>query len=554
MGSWCSSDKTTDTVYLEDKDLRQEYVLNDEGAIWVGDPTDYRTWSFGQGNGFDNDGLLEGNWSGEYQGGTSPTKWRGSVKIMQQFWKTKAPVKYGQCWVFSGVLTTMCRAIGIPCRSITNYSSAHDTDRSITIDRVFNIEGVKESNDSTWNFHVWNEVWMRRPDIPKGKYDGWQAIDCTPQERVQCGPMPVAAMKEGDLSYNYDGAFIFAEVNADIVTWVNGRDGQPYLSDIERQRVGRDISTRKPGDSKVNVREDITDAYKYKEGNLLYLKMLQIVLDKDMAMETLFFKEIGAGITKMWKMQKRQRNGTEAPRLFRNTSTLNPSSNMVNAGVKFFLERTEDDDYGKDFIVKLRARNTIEKPQSIYGHITIHSSDYTGKQINFLRTESFEEILEPKKEDKELQLRVTFEDYMGKLVDGCYVSAVCCFVTKETRQASITQDMIWLKKPRLHLKLSSRAIEKGEPFVVKMGFTNPLKIPLTNCYLDIEGSGIEAVDEKQLSDLPDVGPNERFVAQVEVKATKKGYRRINAVFNAAEMYGVSGATGIRVKVSSATPT
>ena len=32
------------------------------------------------------------------------------------------------------------------------------------------------------NFHAWNDVWMSRPDLPSG-YDGWQAIDATPQER-----------------------------------------------------------------------------------------------------------------------------------------------------------------------------------------------------------------------------------------------------------------------------------------------------------------------------------------------------------------------------------
>lgn len=31
------------------------------------------------------------------------------------------------------------------------------------------------------NFHVWNESWFRRPDLPDG-YDGWQAHDATPQE------------------------------------------------------------------------------------------------------------------------------------------------------------------------------------------------------------------------------------------------------------------------------------------------------------------------------------------------------------------------------------
>ena len=31
------------------------------------------------------------------------------------------------------------------------------------------------------DFHVWNESWFKRPDLPDG-YDGWQAFDPTPQE------------------------------------------------------------------------------------------------------------------------------------------------------------------------------------------------------------------------------------------------------------------------------------------------------------------------------------------------------------------------------------
>lgn len=32
------------------------------------------------------------------------------------------------------------------------------------------------------NFHVWNECWMVRQDLPPG-YDGWQVLDATPQEQ-----------------------------------------------------------------------------------------------------------------------------------------------------------------------------------------------------------------------------------------------------------------------------------------------------------------------------------------------------------------------------------
>ena len=51
-------------------------------------------------------GVLAGNWSGDYDPYISPSKWNGSVAILEQFMETKKTVRYGQCWVFSGVLTT----------------------------------------------------------------------------------------------------------------------------------------------------------------------------------------------------------------------------------------------------------------------------------------------------------------------------------------------------------------------------------------------------------------------------------------------------------------
>ena len=83
----------------------------------------------------------------------------------------------------------MCRALGIPCRVVSNLVSAHDANASLTIDRYYTADMEMmdydptnpDGDDSIWNYHVWNDVWMARPDLPKG-YGGWQAIDATPQE------------------------------------------------------------------------------------------------------------------------------------------------------------------------------------------------------------------------------------------------------------------------------------------------------------------------------------------------------------------------------------
>ena len=63
-----------------------------------------------------------------------PSEWTGSVAILEEFMKSGGhrAVKYAQCWVYAGLVTTICRALGIPCRNVTNYISAHDTNKSMT--------------------------------------------------------------------------------------------------------------------------------------------------------------------------------------------------------------------------------------------------------------------------------------------------------------------------------------------------------------------------------------------------------------------------------------
>lgn len=81
---------------------------------------------------------MEGRWDGKYSDGTSPHAWTGSVAILDQYLRTGGtPVKYGQCWVFSAATVSVCRTLGIPCRSVTNYVSAHDTNCSLTVDKYF---------------------------------------------------------------------------------------------------------------------------------------------------------------------------------------------------------------------------------------------------------------------------------------------------------------------------------------------------------------------------------------------------------------------------------
>uniref|UniRef100_A0A8C4NB97 Transglutaminase-like domain-containing protein n=1 Tax=Eptatretus burgeri TaxID=7764 RepID=A0A8C4NB97_EPTBU len=176
-----------DVVYMRGDEEKKEYVLNDGGCIFYGSQNQIfsRPWNYGQFekpildatllllqstenrgdainvvrtisalvNATDEGGVLIGNWGSTFSDGISPMAWNGSVEILRKFYKTRNSVKYGQCWVFAGVVTTVLRSLGIPCRTISNFSSAHDTDKNVTIDTFvdesFNVLNSL-SSDSIW--------------------------------------------------------------------------------------------------------------------------------------------------------------------------------------------------------------------------------------------------------------------------------------------------------------------------------------------------------------------------------------------------------------------
>lgn len=79
----------------------------------------------------------------------------------------------------------------------------------------------------------------------------------------RCGPASVTAIREGDVHLAHDGPFVFAEVNADYVTWLWNEDESRERVYSDTKKVGRCISTKAVGsDSRV----DITGLYKYPEG------------------------------------------------------------------------------------------------------------------------------------------------------------------------------------------------------------------------------------------------------------------------------------------------
>ncbi|XP_076166822.1 transglutaminase isoform X2 [Ptiloglossa arizonensis] len=549
---WCEGD----TVYMEEEDQRQEYVLAEDGLIWRGSYNRMRpaVWKYAQFerdildcalhlmievgkvrtssrsdpvvisrilsaavNAQDDNGALMGNWSNDFGGGTPPTKWLGSQKILQQYYKTKKPVKYGQCWVFSGVLATVCRTLGFPCRVVTNYASAHDTQSSLTVDYFVNDKGevMEEMNsDSIWNFHVWDEVWMKRMDLSPD-CSGWQMIDATPQElsedTYRCGPASVAAVKKGEVLRPYDNAFLFAEVNADKVFWRYNGPTQPLkLIRKDVYGIGQFISTKTVGRW---AREDITHTYKYPERS-----------DEER--------------TTMLKALRQSHS------LF-SRYYLNEEFNDI----MFNFELRDDIVIGQPFSVVLLIKNRNSYNEyNVSVILRVETVLYTGRVGDPVKTINKDRLVEPGALD-EVHMDVSWEEYGPRLLNQCAFNITCLATVKDTNYEYYGQDDFRVRKPDIKILLEDDPVV-GETLNARAKFTNPLPIPLKKCRFLIDGPGLDEQMKLKLTETVEVNALAECIFSMVPK--REGRATIAAKFYSKELEDVDGFINFMVKPAKIT--
>ncbi|XP_054580242.1 protein-glutamine gamma-glutamyltransferase 6 [Eptesicus fuscus] len=564
---WCPEDD----VFLASEEERQEYVLNDSGIIFRGVEKRIRAqgWNFGQ---FEEDilniclsildrspshqndpatdvscrhdpvyvtriisamvnsnndrGVVQGQWQGKYGGGTSPLHWRGSVAILHKWFKGRfKPVKYGQCWVFAGVMCTVLRCLGIATRVVSNFNSAHDTDRNLSVDKYVDsfgrtLEDLTE--DSMWNFHVWNESWFARQDLGPS-YNGWQVLDATPQEESEgvfrCGPASVTAIREGDVHLAHDGPFVFAEVNADYITWLWNEDDSRERVYSDTKKIGRCISTKAVGsDSRV----DITGLYKYPEGS----RKERQVYSK--AVRKLF------GVEASGRRARVRRGGGRG--LWRD-DLLEPATKPSITGKFKVLEPPM---LGHDLKLALSLTNLTSRAQRVRVNLSCATILYTRRPVAEILRESHPVRLGPE-EEKKIPITISYSQYKEDLTeDKKILLAAMCLVTKGEKllvEKDITlEDFITIK-------VLGRAMV-GVAVVVEVLVVNPLLEKVEDCMLMVEGSGLL---QGQLSiDVPSLEPQERALVQFNITPSKSGLRQLQVDFVSSQFSDIKGFVIIHV--------
>ncbi|KAK9515555.1 hypothetical protein VZT92_026191 [Zoarces viviparus] len=543
FNAWCSSD----AVYMRSEMKRQEYVLAQSGQIYRGTSQRIKgkPWNFGQFepgildiclklldenpkfvsdtdkdcfarrnpiyvtrvlsamiNSNNDSGVLVGNW-GEVTDGVHPGTWIGSGDILHQ-WAESGPVHYGQCWVFAGVACTVSRALGIPCRVVTNFGSAHDTDANLVIENLYDEDGKRLSNgDSIWNFHVWVDSWMTRPDL-ESKFDGWQTSDPTPQETSEgvfcCGPSSLNAIREGELTKKYDAPFIFAEVNADVVDLVRLTNGEMVQFSGSTKSVGRFISTKAVGSDE---RHDITHQYKYPEGS----------------------KEERKVYEKAQHHNKLKQRGEEP-------------------GLHLKIKLAKNMIVGSDFEVYTVLTNNCLEAKIFNFMFFAEAGGYNGRQGENCGYTS-DKVEVPAGEEKRLSLKLKYERYGSVISPDRLIQLSAITIDKQMIHYHKAEKTIVLDEPKMEVKLVGEATV-NQLMTAELTMSNPLPEPLQHCSFTVEGAGL--TDGKPITArIGTVGTLQEAKASVEFSPTRAGSSVLLVNFDSDKLKNINSSVSVVVK-------
>ncbi|XP_075701692.1 protein-glutamine gamma-glutamyltransferase E-like [Rhinoderma darwinii] len=609
---WCLDDE----VYMANEEERKEYILNDHGVIFMGNDKHFAGigWNYGQFennilnicldildkslnyqkdpaadcsqrhspiyvgrvvsamvNSNDDFGVLEGRWENEFSEGVDPNSWNGSVEILWKWYNDDyKPVKYGQCWVFAAVMCTVYRCLGIPTRVITNFNSAHNTDGNMAIDMHYDTEGkfLEISNDSIWNFHVWDECWFMRRDLGLF-YSGWQVLDSTPQEQSQgvyrCGPTSVIAVKEGDLHVGYDTPFVFAEVNADRVTWVMHKDGSKEKAHSDSKYVGQNISTKAVGS---DTRVDVTHNYKYPEGSPQEREVFEKAT-RNMSLYRQPSENVNANYI---PMRNRPRNNNPLGRLSSSTPNLltsvngraavlngsgRPLSSSPSTGSLFrpphipstgnsfrpsspspIPSRLSAPSFdgpdisgkfkllspvvlGEDINLILNLQNLTPYHRPVKVNLSASSILYTGRRVNDIFTDQKSLIISPS-QDAHISLQIPYSHYYKYINDGNMIQVVALCELPFGEKVVVTKDLV-LENPPITIKPLGNSI-LHRTMALEIRFTNPLNMAINDCILVVEGSGL--IDRQLTTMVPYLKPKEKIRFKVELTPYRMGTRQL----------------------------
>ncbi|RWS08180.1 annulin-like protein [Dinothrombium tinctorium] len=337
--------------------------------------------------------------------GYNATLWSGSEDIFKKFYNNSLEnIGFGQCYVLTGILITMLRALGIPSRPVTIVGSGVDLDNDLTIDYEFRSGRFvpRDKNNLRWNFRVWAQASMQRPDLGV-EYDGWQEVD----PKYAKGPVSHRSLQNSEIN-STDLAYFYAAVNGDVVLWKDGK-----IETVLTDRIGLSIIT--PGLREFVVNE-ITSTYKPRE---------QTDQERNHYKKAAQSLGISAGA-----LESRNRHLMDEEGLMPHVSS---QSVLI----------------GKPLFYDIRVKNPTLKTQTFKLSLQVYSTLYNGAFKDSIVNQTTVYTLEPY-EKLNLVEKIEFDEYINKLGSSKTLT-ITAFLEGDDELFSYDSQMVSLLPPPLQL-------------------------------------------------------------------------------------------------------
>nr|XP_023423259.1 erythrocyte membrane protein band 4.2 [Cavia porcellus] len=520
-----------DAVFLQNEAQCQEYVLDQNGLIFLGtaDCIQEEPWDFGQ---FESDVMdlsldLLGvdkqveEWSQPAhvarvlgallhaikEKKVLPTpktpsaqeqvllnKRRGSAPILRQ-WLTGQgrPVYEGQAWVLAAVTCTVLRSLGIPARVVTTFASAQDTGGSLLVNEYYNEEGLQNGEGQRgriWIFHTSTECWMTRLDLCKG-FDGWQIlypkVPSGGGVLKACDLVPVKAVKEGALEVTPAVLDLFASVNASCVVWKCCEDGKLELTNFNTKYVGNNISTKVVGSDRC---EDITQNYKYPAGSL----------------------EEKAVLDRVQKERIRHKKH----------SSIHPPSCELDDPLYLFLEAPSFLPLGGDAKLSVTLKNPGDQEKAVQLVIGVQAVYYNGVLATDLWREKLSLRVSANKVHQK-NIILSSSSFEQNLPENSCLRLTVVATHSASSLSCFAQEDIAIRRPHLAITMPE-VTQQYRPLRFEVSIHNSLDSAMKDCEMSIFGRGL--IHREKRYRLSPVRPGKTLCSWFQFTPTQLGLHRL----------------------------
>ncbi|XP_001364606.1 protein 4.2 [Monodelphis domestica] len=442
-------------------------------------------------------------------------KRRGSLPILRH-WLTgqgrQVPDK--QAWVLAAVTCSVLRSLGIPARVITIFDSAQGTGGALTVNEYYDEDGLQAGEDQGSRisiFQVLTECWMTRPDLSSG-YGGWQIVDSSLQKESghnvlgSCDLVPVKAIKEGALGLSPVAPVLFASLNASCAVWIRSKDGTVTRADSSPKYVGNNISTKGVGGNRC---EDITQNYKYHEGSPQKRELLE----------------------KVWEESAKPGNVNGVSI---SPETLEPLHMLLDSSSSMPL------DGDVDLAVKLFNHTNEEKTVDLV--IGIQAMDYNGVTTTQLYKKKLFLTLHDN-EVRTISTSLSSSHFVQSPPENSILRLTAVATHTDPETSYFAQRDIAFCKPQLIIEVPEM-VKLYKPVVASITVQNKMDSPMEDCVITVFGRGL--IYREKSYRLGSVWPGNFLYHQIQFTPTHVGLQRFIVEVDCSMFQNLMGYKSIHV--------